>query len=153
MSKPATTARRSLSGLSRALRQDVRLLGELLGRVIAEHRGEDFVDRIETIRALAKRARAGRAADWDRLSVYLAELPEDALTDIARAFNQFLNLANIADQRQAATQVTWPESVALDQLAGVRIELVLTAHPTEILRRTLIQKYDAVAALLEERRR
>ena len=144
---------KTLAGLPRALRQDVRLLGQLLGRVIAEHRGDAFVDSIERIRALAKRARDGRGADWARLSAYLATLPEDALTDIARAFNQFLNLANIADQRQAARQVTWPDAVDADALAGVRIELVLTAHPTEVLRRTLIQKYDAVAALLEARQR
>ena len=140
-----------LAGLPRSLRDDVRLLGGLLGRVIAQHRGDEFVDRIETIRALAKRARAGRSADWNRLSAYLGALPEQMLTDIARAFNQFLNLANIADQRHAARQGTWPNSVGVDQLADVRVELVLTAHPTEVLRRTLIQKYDAIATLLEAR--
>ena len=140
-----------LAGLPRSLRDDVRLLGGLLGRVIAQHRGDGFVDRIETIRALAKRARAGRSADWNRLSAYLGALPEQMLTDIARAFNQFLNLANIADQRHAARQGTWPNSVGVDQLADVRVELVLTAHPTEVLRRTLIQKYDAIATLLEAR--
>lgn len=144
---------RNLAGLPSALRGDVRLLGELLGRVIANHRGSGFVDRIETIRALAKRARRGTSVDWDRLSTYLAELPEDALTDIARAFNQFLNLANIADQRQAARDVIWPATVDAEQLRRLRIELVLTAHPTEVLRRTLIQKYDAIAALLESRLR
>ena len=149
----AATARGKLSGLPRALRDDVRLLGQLLGRVIAAHRGGDFVDRIETIRALAKRARRGTGADWDALSTYLAELPVDALADIARAFNQFLNLANIADQRQAARDVVWPDTVEADRLRAVRIELVLTAHPTEILRRTLIQKYDAIAGLLETRAR
>ena len=153
---PQTHARpvkRNLAGLPRALRGDVRLLGALLGRVIADHRGAAFVDRIESIRALAKRARRGTSADWNRLSETLAALPEDALTDIARAFNQFLNLANIADQRQAARDATWPGAVDVDVLRQLRIELVLTAHPTEILRRTLIQKYDAIAAVLEARSR
>ena len=147
----ARPAKRDLSGLPRALRGDVRLLGGLLGRVIADHRGAAFVDRIESIRALAKRARRGTSTDWERLSATLAALPEDALTDIARAFNQFLNLANIADQRQAARDVTWPGTVDVDTLRELRIELVLTAHPTEILRRTLIRKYDAIAAVLEAR--
>ena len=147
-------ARRSnLSGLPRVLRSDVRLLGSLLGRVIANHRGAAFVDRIESIRALAKRARQGTSADWNRLSATLAALPEDVLTDIARAFNQFLNLANIADQRQAARDATWPATVDVDTLRQLRIELVLTAHPTEILRRTLIRKYDAIAGVLETRAR
>ena len=145
--------RSQLSGLPQALREDVRLLGSLLGHAIADHRGDDFVARIEVIRALAKSARRGTAEDWQRLSARLAALPEDELTDFARAFNQFLNLANIADQRQAARDVAWPETVTADQLADVRVELVLTAHPTEVLRRTLIQKYDAIAALLEERER
>ena len=146
-------SRSQLSGLPRALREDVRLLGSLLGHVIADHRSGDFVARIEVIRALAKSARRGTAEDWQRLSARLATLPEDELTDFARAFNQFLNLANIADQRQAAGDLAWPETVTVEQLADVRVELVLTAHPTEVLRRTLIQKYDAIAVLLEERER
>ncbi|MCY3841469.1 MAG: phosphoenolpyruvate carboxylase, partial [Gammaproteobacteria bacterium] len=92
----------NLSGLPRALRGDVRRLGALLGRVIADHRGAAFVDRIESIRALAKRARRGTSADWNRLSKTLAALPEDALTDIARAFYQLLHLPTIAAPRQAA---------------------------------------------------
>ena len=145
--------RSQLSGLSRSLRDDVRLLGSLLGHVIADHRGDDFVARIEVLRALAKRARRGSDANWQRLIERLAALPQDDLTDIARAFNQFLNLANIAMQRQAALDVVWPDEIAAPQLAKLRVELVLTAHPTEVLRRTLIQKYDAIAALLEERAR
>ena len=143
--------RSGLSGLPRALRDDVRLLGSLLGHVIADHRGDDFVARIEVFRALAKRARRGAAEDWQVLSDRLAALPGDELTDFVRAFNQFLNLANIADQRQAARDAVWPETVDAEALAQVRVELVLTAHPTEVLRRTLIQKYNAIAALLEER--
>ena len=145
--------RSQLSGLPRALRDDVRLLGSMLGHVIADHRGDDFVARIEVFRALAKRARRGSQADWQRLVERLAELREDELTDIARAFNQFLNLANIAMQRQAALDVVWPEDATAEQIARLRVELVLTAHPTEVLRRTLIQKYDAIAALLEDRQR
>ena len=143
--------RSGLSGLPRALRDDVRLLGSLLGHVIADHRGDEFVARIEVFRALAKRARRGTAEDWQVLSDRLAALPGDDLTDFVRAFNQFLNLANIADQRQAARDAVWPAAVDAEALAQVRVELVLTAHPTEVLRRTLIQKYDAIAALLEAR--
>ena len=65
--------------------------------------GSGLVDSIETIRSLAKGARQGSGTDWQALSDYLAALPEDSLTDIARAFNQFLNLANIADQRHATS--------------------------------------------------
>ena len=140
-----------LCGLPRALRDDVRLLGGLLGQVIGHHRGSGFVKSIEEVRRAAKAARQGRPTDWRSLSERLVALPDESLTDIARGFNQFLNLANIAEQRQAAQEVTWPPHLTVEQLSRLRVDLVLTAHPTEVLRRTLIRKYDAIAALLHQR--
>ena len=142
----------ALAGIPRELRDDVRLLGDILGGVIGHHRGAEFVDLIEDIRALAKAARRGSEADWERLSRRLADIPEQLLPDIARAFNQFLNLANIAEQCHAAPAPPWP-AVSAEDLTGVRVQLVLTAHPTEVLRRTLIQKYDAIGAELAARTR
>ena len=142
--------------LDKALRDDVRLLGEILGRVIGADRGAEFVAVIERIRALAKAARAGGSADWDALSAVLAAIPSDAITDVARAFNQFLNLANIAEQEhqvrnRAAPIVELPRVDGLaDAVRSLRIELVLTAHPTEVLRRTLVLKYDAIGRALNE---
>lgn len=161
MEHEATTGSGDLRHLEAALREDVRLLGRLLGRVIAAARGESFLERIETVRALAKSARAGGDADWARLSTFLADIPAEEMADVARAFNQFLNLANIAEQHHL-TRAHRDQSVVLElppdpQLAGtleaLEIELVLTAHPTEVLRRTLIQKYDAIADTLVERDR
>jgi phosphoenolpyruvate carboxylase len=142
--------------LDKALRDDVRLLGEILGRVIAADRGPAFVDRIEKIRALAKAARSGGAAEWDALSTLLESIPADAICDVARAFNQFLNLANIAEQQhavanQAVLQVELPQAEGLDAaIDALQIELVLTAHPTEVLRRTLVMKYDAIGRALAQ---
>lgn len=153
------------------LREDVHLLGELLGNTIREQRGADFLDTIERIRKGAKAGRRGSAAGTEQLSASLDGLSEDELLPVARAFNQFLNLANIAEQyqlirRREESQPQPFESVILPQLlerlkaAGqspealarqlgkLEIELVLTAHPTEVARRTLIQKYDAIAAQL-----
>jgi len=147
--------------LDQRLRDDVRLLGDMLGRVIAADRGPAFVATIERVRALAKKARSANAdarkagADWDALSQYLANIPADDLIDIARAFNQFLNFANIADQQfqvrklAGARLLELPESPDVARtIATLDIELVLTAHPTEVLRRTLIQKYDAIGRAL-----
>ena len=147
--------------LEAPLRDDVRRLGETLGRAIAEDRGDAFIAKIEEIRALAKAARNGDSSDWRRLSEFLAAVPADDMVDVARAFNQFLNLANIAEQHHLTrpandSRVTLdlPDQPELAQtLANLDIELVLTAHPTEVLRRTMIQKYDAIADLLALRDR
>ena len=142
------------------LRGDVRRLGTLLGKVIASARGDAFVDKIERIRSLAKAARSDQDTDWTELTQELALLSDEELVDIARSFNQFLNLANLAEQKHSSE---YQETAFLDDwnalyrlrgsnlrqdLANNHIELVLTAHPTEVLRRTLIKKYDAMVHAL-----
>jgi phosphoenolpyruvate carboxylase len=149
---------RNLKHLETPLRDDVRMLGRLLGRVMSESRGTAFLERIETIRSLAKDARAGVRGGWPRLSEYLEGIPATEIVDVARAFNQFLNLANIAEQhhltrphRDSRVTIDLPDHADLaSTLATLDIELVLTAHPTEVLRRTLIQKYDEISAALAE---
>ncbi|UQI32224.1 phosphoenolpyruvate carboxylase [Pseudomonas bijieensis] len=158
-----------MTDIDARLREDVHLLGELLGNTIREQYGDTFLDKIEQIRKGAKADRRG-SVDAE-LSASLNQLSEDELLPVARAFNQFLNLANIAEQyqlihRREESQPqpfearVLPELLArlraeghgaealARQLGRLEIELVLTAHPTEVARRTLIQKYDAIAAQL-----
>ncbi len=160
------------------LRDDVRLLGTLLGQTLRRQEGEALFERVERVRGLAKRARRSDAGEarraFDELAGELAAMPMDAALPIARAFAHFLNLANVAEQhhrvrRRRAYQrnphaQAQPASIeeALPRLAakgmsadalhaavcGLRIELVITAHPTEIMRRTLQIKYNAVADAL-----
>ena len=81
------------------LRWNVHDLGELLGNTIEAQLGQAFLQRIERIRLGAK---DGRRADQDghqALLKELQELPDDQLLSVCRAFNQFLNLANIAERR------------------------------------------------------
>jgi len=153
------------------LREDVHLLGELLGETFRAERGADFLDKIERIRKGAKAARRGSLAGAQQLAETLDALAEDELLPVARAFNQFLNLANIAEQyhrirrRRPDEPLPFEERVLgevlerlqaaghsaqslAQQIAGLDIELVLTAHPTEVARRTLIKKYDDIAACL-----
>ncbi|MDH1718593.1 phosphoenolpyruvate carboxylase [Pseudomonas mosselii] len=157
-----------MSDIDLRLREDVHLLGELLGETIRQQHGEAFLQKIEDIRHSAKADRRGQG---ERLSSTLGDLAEEDLLPVARAFNQFLNLANIAEQYQLIRRRdadrpepfearVLPELLArlkaaghgndelARQLARLNIELVLTAHPTEVARRTLIQKYDAIAAQL-----
>ena len=87
-----------MTDIDARLREDVHLLGELLGNTIREQYGDDFLDKIEQIR---KGAKADRRGSMDaELSASLNQLSEDELLPVARAFNQFLNLANIAEQYQ-----------------------------------------------------
>lgn len=150
------------------LREDVHVLGELLGETIRQQHGEAFLQKIEDIRHSAK---ADRRSAGEQLSSTLADLAEEDLLPVARAFNQFLNLANIAEQYQLIRrrdaeqpepfearvlpellarlkQAGHKEDALARQLAKLDIQLVLTAHPTEVARRTLIQKYDAIAGQL-----
>ena len=159
--------------ISKRLRHRVRVLGELLGETMTDHHGEAFLHKVEEIRQLAKERRQSQEPDKTKdqalLSV-LKSLDDEYLVSVARAFNQFLNLANIAEQAESAAERTTPfpdasalealfdrilgdESIPADMLAAtvmkMNCELVLTAHPTEITRRTLIQKYNRIAAQLD----
>ena len=161
------------------LRDDVRLLGELLGATLREREGNDFFLTVEQVRAKAKAARANRKAAVSELESLFSSVSVDTAMRLARAFSHFLSLANVAEQHhrirrrrvylrdpQAAPQRGSAEATCADLIAAgisaervhqavasLRIELVVTAHPTEVARRTMIHKYNRIAALLAERDR
>ncbi|MFT6153733.1 MAG: phosphoenolpyruvate carboxylase, partial [Bermanella sp.] len=86
------------STLDPDLTENVRLLGDLLSNVIEQDQGPKFVSKIVKIRSLAKQARASQEELPSALIKELHGLADDDITPITRAFNQFLNLANIAEQ-------------------------------------------------------
>jgi phosphoenolpyruvate carboxylase len=153
--------------LPETLRENVRLLGELLGETIHAHEGEELFSKVEGIRKLGKAITKAENGDSAPLVAMLSELNDQDILPIVRAFNQFLNLANIADQeyfssaeaeREDSLQTLILELAnihgqdALTQIINkLRIELVLTAHPTEVTRRTLIRKYDQIVDTLADR--
>src|SRR5919112_4218168 len=159
------------------LRDDVRRLGGLLGETLRDREGAALFETVERVRALSKSGRAGSDSDLDAVANLLRTLPVESAVPVARAFSHFLTLANIAEQhhrvrrrreylRDAAAP---PQRGSCDEtfarlLAGgidaerlhaaitsLRIELVLTAHPTAITRRTLIQKHLRIADALARR--
>ncbi len=156
------------------LRNDVRLLGEILGDTVREQVGEDVYLKVEEIRSLAKEARLNQ--DWKPLLEVMNGLDNDQLVPVARAFTHFLNYANIAEQhhrvrRQRNLQCENGVSPAMGSMAellprlqsmgisaeaiykavaSMNIELVLTAHPTEVTRRTLLRKFHDIADILGE---
>ncbi|MBE9539700.1 MAG: phosphoenolpyruvate carboxylase [Proteobacteria bacterium] len=153
-----------------SLRSNVSFLGRMLGETIAAAEGEGFLDLIEKIRGLSKAAREGDEGAHRSLLEVLRDLDANQLVPVARAFSQFLNLANIADQQHTISREMDPvlsaSAALLNSLSGLKeqgvsdakiiavlselkIELVLTAHPTEITRRTLIHKHSEISVCLE----
>ena len=150
------------------LRAHVRLLGDTLGKIIRDNAGESLFQRVEHIRVCSKEAQ--ESDTWRALDQLLASLEEEEFLVIARAFSQFLNLANIADQQHTTAVHTAPHFSATATLektltalqadaavaeieAGIdrlKVDLVLTAHPTEITRRTLIHKHRALSDCLSQ---
>jgi phosphoenolpyruvate carboxylase len=156
-----------MSKLPDTLRENVRLLGELLGETIYAHEGPEIFAKVENIRQLGKAINQAESGDSAPLVSMLGELDDADILPIVRAFNQFLNLANIADQEYFSSHeseredglkamvLEFSEAHGKEALAAVirelRIELVLTAHPTEVTRRTLIRKYDQIVDTLADR--
>ena len=158
------------------LRDNVRLLGDLLGECLRQQAGDGLFDTIEQIRQASVATRSESGAPLTSLRDLLSPLDDDTLLEVARAFSQFLNLSNIAEQHhrerlhrqhqrypgdpggdqglrdvlERLTQQQIPAETLTDTLRSLSVELVLTAHPTEVTRRTLIRKYDQIADLLGE---
>ena len=157
------------------LRSNVSQLGGSLGRIIKQELGDAMLEKIETIRLLAKSSRQGDTSARETLLKTLHQLSDEELLPVARAFNHFLNLANVAEQFHTISITGAPNGVfdslnkqivklsnllseghlELQQvekvLSTLDIDLVLTAHPTEVTRRTMINKHvqlsDCLSAL------
>ncbi|GAA0870177.1 phosphoenolpyruvate carboxylase [Brevundimonas basaltis] len=155
------------------LRDEVRLLGGLLGEVIRDEGGQDLYDRIEAVRqaSVAWHRDAG-PEDAARLERLLGELSLDQAVGLAHGFAVFSLLANVAedragkrraqDQAAAGARADTPEGalkrlsdmgVSLGEvrelLAGALISPVLTAHPSEVRRKSVIDRIAAVSDLLD----
>ncbi|REG86909.1 phosphoenolpyruvate carboxylase [Marinomonas pollencensis] len=153
-----------------SLRENVRLLGDCLGETMSNHLGDAFLEKVENIRLLSKEGR--QTGDSAALIEALEALDDKDIVPVARAFNQFLNLSNIAEQYHRVHRRRTNESLGVyhnpvgdllsrlsdkgvsgeQMLASLQeqsIELVLTAHPTEVVRRSLIRKYDNISTELE----
>jgi len=159
------------------LKEDIRLLGRLLGDVIRDQEGQEMFDLVETIRQTAVRFR--READpkaGAELNDMLSKLTRSQTNTVVRAFSYFSHLANIAeDQHHVRRRRTHllagsdaqrgSVAYALGKLqqAGVEsgtvqrffddalISPVLTAHPTEVQRKSILDAEHDIARLLAER--
>jgi phosphoenolpyruvate carboxylase len=164
------------------LKEDTRLLGRMLGDVLRAQLGEAGFDRIEAIRQTAIRFRRSTGHDAERLRSELAALlnplPIAATLEVVRAFSYFSHLANIAEdvhqnrRRRAHALAGSPPRPgdigdALQQLVDAGVDRatvqrwldeallspVLTAHPTEVQRKSILDVEREIARLLTWRDR
>ncbi|MDB5085848.1 MAG: phosphoenolpyruvate carboxylase [Bacilli bacterium] len=159
---------------SAPLRRDVRILGNILGSVLVDQGGPELLEWVEVIRQLAKSMRNGEN-DQNVFVEKIAEIPESQRTSVIRAFSVYFQLVNIAEQNHRVRRrreyerdktersqrdtmsgalmhlqhAGASEEVMEQLLAKLGIELVLTAHPTEATRRTLLDKHAQIESLME----
>ena len=172
--KPGSTRDKDLP-----LKQDIRLLGRILGDTIKAREGQDAFDTIETVRQLSVRAaRDDDSATRNLLGRTLNRLSRDRTVSVVRAFSYFSHLANIAEDRHHSRRTrahliagSKPKpgtlAHALDRLKAARVPAsnvaaffahahlvpVLTAHPTEVQRKSILDAELEVARLVAARDR
>jgi phosphoenolpyruvate carboxylase len=155
---------------------DIRLLGRILGNVIRQQEGKTTYERIEQIRKLsvAFRRDADESADQE-LKKLLKALPSDQAVSVIRAFTYFSHLANLAEDRHHIRRRAVHERAGDLQIGSLEMTLsrlreasidkaqiiktlgtshispVLTAHPTEVQRKSILDAERAIARLLAER--
>ncbi len=162
----------------KALDDDIRLLGRLLGSLIAEQAGPDVFARVEALRQHAVEGRKQGAAATVAIDALLLDVDQDMAITLIRAFSWFSLLANIAEdvhharrQRHHRASGSPARAGTLEHtvgvlrdaglnadgivatLAGVLVSPVLTAHPTEVRRKTILDTQRRIAELLVERDR
>ena len=167
----------------RPLRDDIRLLGRLLGDAIRDQEGEAVFALVEQTRQAAVRfARDGRGEDRAQLHALLDALPPPVMLSVVRAFAYFLQLANIAEDTHRARRRRHHDragsppregtlafafdavraAIGDDRVARQRLQdffaqaliaPVLTAHPTEVQRQSTQVAMQHIATLLEQRDR
>ena len=152
--KPTRAAARE--AIPEALRNDVRLLGGLLGQIIAEQGGDELLRDVEDLRKLVISARSS-PLDEQRAEALVASWPIARAEQVARAFTCYFHLANLAedhhrvrvlrerDQGQVAPRISAREAQRMQE--RMEIHPVFTAHPTEARRRAVVT---AIARISEQ---
>ncbi|NNG23547.1 phosphoenolpyruvate carboxylase [Telluria aromaticivorans] len=181
MDNPAASANPGASANDKdaPLKEDIRLLGRLLGDVLRDQEGIDVFEVVETIRQTAVRFRREDDAEAGKeLTALLHKLTRDQTISVVRAFSYFSHLANIAedqhhirrrrahllrgaDPRQGSVGYALcklrdagvPQDLVEGFFKDALISPVLTAHPTEVQRKSILDAEHDIARLLAERDR
>ncbi len=165
---------------TKLLREDIRYLGSILGEVIKEQEGKKFFNLVEKVRKLSKANKINLKNNnsFKKLvKTVKSTSPKDTLR-LTRAFSHLINFINLAESIDTARNLDEYETKRKNLKYNIFIEeifrnlfknknisntkiynlaksldigIVLTAHPTEVKRRTLIQKYHKIIKILEQR--
>ena len=166
---------------TKLLREDIRLLGTFLGRVIRDQEGLTFYKIVERLRLLSKNTLLdkNKSKVFLKVSKEVKKLKPKDIFRVTRSFSHILNLMNLAESLDASRKLNEYENPYFknknqnifiediiknlfknrnisnnkiyEQATKLNIGIVLTAHPTEVKRRTLIQKYANLIELMEQR--
>ncbi len=166
---------------TKLLREDIRLLGTFLGRVIKDQEGSTFFEIVERFRLLSKNTLSdkNKSRIFSKISKEVKKLSPKNTFKLTRAFSHILNLMNLAESLDASRKLNEFENPYFknknqnlfiediieglfknkkildkkiyEQATKLDIGIVLTAHPTEVKRRTLIQKYANLIEIMEQR--
>lgn len=173
---PQPPVRRAAKDNERPLLDDIRLLGRILGDVIREQEGVEVYELVERIRKLSVAFRRDADHEADRaLKSLLKSLSGDQAVRVIRAFTYFSHLANLAEDRHhirrrevheragdtqegsievALARLRWAginARTVSQTLAASYLSPVLTAHPTEVQRKSILDAERDIARLLTER--
>ena len=166
---------------TRLLRENVRYLGTILGKVIRDQEGENFFQLVEKVRKLSKANKKNIKSgySYNKIIRTIKNLNPKNTFNLTRAFTHFMNLMNLSEYIDASRSLNEYENSKkkidrtnifieeifeglfknknisqnriYDLTKNLNIGIVLTAHPTEVKRRTLIQKYHKIMEILEQR--
>ncbi len=166
---------------TKLLRDDVRYIGNVLGKVIKDQEGQNFFKLVEKVRKLSKANKKSLKTHQTNKKVIKAikNLSPKNTFKLTRAFTHFMNFINLAElidasrslneyennKKKIANNNLFIEEIfenlfkkknisknkIYDTAKNLNIGIVLTAHPTEVKRRTLIQKYHTIIEILEQR--
>ena len=165
---------------TKLLREDVRYIGSVLGKVIKEQEGEKFFNLVEKVRKLSKVNKINYSNHSNgKIIRVIKNLSPKNTFKLTRAFTHFMNFVNLAESLDASRNLDEYENskkknsnknIFIEEIfedlfnnkklsenkiynlaKNLNIGIVLTAHPTEVKRRTLIQKYHKIMEILEAR--
>ncbi len=166
---------------TKLLRENVRYLGTILGKVIRDQEGEKFFRLVEKVRKLSKANKKKIKTEYSNKKIIqtIKNLDPKNTFKLTRAFTHFMNLMNLSEYIDASRSLNEYENskkkidrtnIFIEEIfenlfknkninqnkiynltKNLNIGIVLTAHPTEVKRRTLIQKYHKIMEILEQR--